>query len=120
MTNYLFLLLNKFKSWREAKATESKQPLSRENAYVLSTIGNKHGKYSEITENYHKIVLQNIETAAKLGDTYLLQKHPSCLSPSDKEELVDFLANLGYNVLFFDSRVLLITWIYPASDYQKQ
>ena len=119
MTNYLFLLLNKFKSWREAKATESKQPLSRENAYVLSTIGNKHGKYSEITENYHKIVLQNIETAAKLGDTYLLQKHPSWLSPSDKEELIDFLAELGYNICYTDSRVTLITWVYSPKDYSK-
>ena len=70
------------------KLGEKQRPLSRENAYVLSTIGNKHGKYSDITEEYYKTVLKDIENAAKLGESYLLKHHPSWLSPSDKEALI--------------------------------
>ena len=119
MENYLLFILNKIKTWRETKAEVSKQPLSRENAYVLSTIVNKHGKYSDITEEYYKTVLKDIENAAKLGESYLLKHHPSWLSPSDKEALIDYLVNLGYNICYTDARVTLITWIYQPQDYTK-
>ena len=116
MTNYLFLLLKKFKTWREARVKESKQPLSRENAYVLSSI-RKKGHYSDVTKEYRKFVLTSIEDNARIGHTYALIRHPSCTLPSDKESITDYLAELGYSICFLNSDVLLVSWKYTPNDF---
>ena len=116
MKQYLELLSTRFRTWQKAKVLESKQPLTRENAYVLSSIGERHGKYSSIRNNYHKEVLDNIKNAARTGASYLLQEHPTWLAPSDKEELVRYLSELGYTVCYSDSTVILISWLYSPED----
>lgn len=115
MQNYLFALLTKFRIWKEAKV--NKQPLSRENAYVLSSINKKNGHYTDITKEYQDTVLTSIESAAKYGDTYLLIKHPVFATPMDKEAIVDFIAKLGYSVCYINSDVMLISWKYSPNDF---
>lgn len=119
MKNYLLFIFNKLKTWGKAKVEESKQPLSRENAYVLSSIGEKHGDYADIVTGYNKRVLKDIEAIAKMGEVYLLKKYPPYLSPSDKEAHCKYLIDLGYTICYANSEVILITWKYSAKDFTE-
>lgn len=118
--NTLFTLYSKFRTWNKARVEHSKQPLNRENAYALSSIGKKEGTYSDITKEYQEYTLKMIESAAKLGDNYLLIKHPSYATPLDKEAIVDFVAELGYSICFINGDVILISWKYSPNDFQMK
>ena len=117
MKNYLSLLLTKFKSWKEAKVQESKQPLSRENAYVLSSIGKKKGSYNDVYQEYLDRILKDINLYAKMGEMYLLKIYPDYLSKQDKLTIQDNLITLGYSVCFYNNDVVLISWKYSKVDF---
>lgn len=114
--NTLLALCTKFKTWSKAKV--NKQPLSRENAYVLSSVGKKSGTYPDITKMYQEFVLKEIESSAKLRDTYLLIEHPDYITPKDKENLLVFLAELGYSICFSNDDIVLISWKYSSDDFK--
>ena len=116
MQNYLLFLLNKIKTWRETKAEVSKQPLSRENAYALSSIKKKKGNYSDVTEDFINKVFKDINDVASYGDTYLLYRFPSHVSTSMVNILVERLVELDYKVCYRDYEVILISWKYPSKD----
>lgn len=118
MQNYLFVLLSKFRIWRKAKVQQNKQPLSRENAYVLSAL-NKIGSYEDVRNKYYHHVLDLIKDSARNGEMYLLLSFPKYISPMDKEGLVDFLGKLGYNICYIDGRVILISWEYSPNDFNR-
>ena len=113
MENYLTILLNKFRTWKEAKV---KQPLTRETAYVLSTIGKKGGHYSDITRDYQKYILRRIEAEAKWGHKYAYIEH-SGMTPTDKNNIVKFLTELQYTICFINEDVMLLSWKYNPSDF---
>ena len=102
----------------EAKVNESKQPLSRENAYVLASIGKKRGHYTDVTKKYQEYVLNQIKSAASMGNNYVLVEHPSYITPTDKKGLVDFIRELGYSICFVNEDVILISWKYSPNDFQ--
>lgn len=116
MKQEIINLLNKFNTWKEAKVKESKQPLSRESAYALSSIKKKRGGYSDVTEDFINKVFKNINTAASYGDTYLLYMFPSHVSTSMTSILVERLIELDYKVCYRDYEVILISWKYPSKD----
>lgn len=116
MKQEIINLLNKFNTWKEAKVKESKQPLSRESAYALSSIKKKRGGYSDVTEDFINKVFKNINTAASYGDTYLLYMFPSHVSTSMVSILVERLIELDYKVCYRDYEVILISWKYPSKD----
>lgn len=116
MKQEIINLLNKFNTWKEAKVKESKQPLSRESAYALSSIKKKRGGYSDVTEDFINKVFKNINTAASYGDTYLLYMFPSHVSTSMADILVERLIKLDYKVCYRDYEVILISWKYPSKD----
>lgn len=116
MKQEIINLLNKFNTWKEAKVKESKQPLSRESAYALSSIKKKRGSYSDVTEDFINKVFKDINTAASYGDTYLLYMFPSHVSTSMADILVERLIKLDYKVCYRDYEVILISWKYPSKD----
>ena len=116
MKQEIINLLNKFKAWKEAKVNESKQPLSRENAYALSSIKKKKGNYSDVTEDFINKVFKGINDDASYGDTYLLYRFPSHISTSMANILVERLIELDYKVCYRDNEVILISWKYPSKD----
>ena len=116
MKQKILNLLNKFNAWKEAKVNESKQPLSRESAYALSSIKKKKGGYSDVTEDFINKVFENINVAASYGDTYLLYRFPSYVSTSMANILVVKLSELDYKVCYKDCEVILISWKYPSKD----
>lgn len=120
MSNYLLFLFNRFRTWRKAKVQKSKQPLSRENAYALSSIGKKEGHYYDITKRYQEYILKNIKADAKLGNSYVLLSHPTYASPSDKEAIVEFITSLNYTVCYTDEFVILISWKYSPEDFNDR
>lgn len=120
MINYFKELFNKFRIWRKAKVEENKQPLSRENAYVLASIGKKRGHYSDVTKEYQTHVLNQIQDAASIGHTYALVEHLYYVTPTDKEDIVDFVASLGYSICFVNADVVLISWKYSPNDFNQK
>ena len=104
----------------EAKVNEGKQPLSRESAYVLASIGKKKGHYTDVTKEYQEYVLNQIKSAASMGHNYVLVEHPSYITPTDKEGLVDFIGELGYSICFVNGDVILISWKYSPNDFQMR
>lgn len=102
----------------EAKVNESKQPLSRESAYVLASIGKKKGHYTDIIKEYQEYVLNQIKSAASVGLFYVLVELPRYITPTDKEDLVDFIGELGYSICFVNGDVILISWKYSPNDFQ--
>ena len=102
----------------ETKVNENKQPLSRENAYVLASIGKKRGHYTDVTKEYQEYVLTQIKYAASMSHNYVLVEHPSYITPTDKEHIVDFIGNLGYSICFINEDVILISWKYSPDDFQ--
>lgn len=104
----MFLLWSKFRIWTKTKAEHSKQPLTRENAYSLSILG-KASTYTDVLEDHKKWLLNTIKAEAKLRNNYLLWQHLDAITPEQKEELVNYLSELGYQVLYTDARVMLIT-----------
>ena len=115
--NTLLLLWSKFRTWRQTKVN-NKQPLTRENAYALSILG-KEGTYENVLENHKEWLLKTIKEEARLQNNYLLWKHLNAITPTQKEELVDFLSELGYQVLYTDANVMLITWLWEPNSFSK-
>ena len=120
-------MLQKIKSfwaflvWKtEEKVNEGKQPLSRESAYVLASIGKKNGHYTDVTEEYQEYVLSQIKSAASMGHNYVLVEHPSYITPTDKEGLVDFIGGLGYSICFVNDDVILISWKCSPNDFKNE
>lgn len=111
MINYLFTFCSKIKSWGEAKVQESKQPLSKENAYVLASIGKKHGNYSDITKGLREEAMDYIINAANYGHNYALIEFPKYASSTHKKELIEFLTDLKYNICYNDNEVILVSWM---------
>ena len=116
--NIMFLLWTKLKIWSQTKAEHSKQPLTRENAYSLSILG-KVSTYADVLEGHKKWLLHTIKEEAKLHNNYLLWQHLDTITPEQKEELVDYLSKLGYQILYTDARVMLITWLWEPNSFKK-
>lgn len=116
--NTLLTLYSKFRIWNKARVEHNKQPLKRENAYALSSIGKKEGTYSDVTKEYQNYVTGQIKGAASLGKNYILIEHPAYATPLDKESIVDFVAELGYSICFVNADVILISWKYSPNDFQ--
>lgn len=116
--NIVFLLWSKFKTWKQTKVEHSKQPLTRENAYSLSILG-KVGTYTNVLDDHKKWLLETIKNEAKLRNNYLLWQHLDAITPEQKEELVNYLSELGYQVLYTDARVMLITWLWEPNSFRK-
>ena len=114
----MFLLRSKLRTWRQTKAEHSKQPLTRENAYSLSILG-KASTYTDVLEDHKKWLLNTIKNEARLHNNYLLWTHLSDITPAQKEELADYLSELGYQVLYADARVMLITWLWEPNSFGK-
>lgn len=112
MRNYLASLFSKLNAWKDEKIKESKLPITREIAYSMATIGDKHADVSQVTECYRRTVLENIKAIARSGGMYLLQKHPEWLSEADKEDIADYLKLLDFSIHYKDSKVMLISWKY--------
>lgn len=96
-----------------------KVSLTRENAYALASIGKKKGHYSDITKEYQEYVLRQIKSAAGIGENYVLINHPSYITPTDKESIVDFVSELGYSICFINDDVMLLSWKYSPNDFNK-
>lgn len=116
--NIMFLLWSKLRIWTKTKAEHSKQPLTRENAYSLSILG-KVSTYTDVLEDHKKWLLRTIKEEAKLRNNYLLWTHLSDITPEQKEELVNYLSELGYQILYTDARVMLITWLWEPNSFGK-
>ena len=116
--NIMFLLWSKLKAWKQTKAEHSKQPLTRENAYSLSILG-KVSTYTDVLEDHKKWLLRTIKEEAKLRNNYLLWQHLDAITPEQKKELVKYLSELGYQVLYTDARVMLITWLWEPNSFGK-
>ena len=116
--NSLFALWTKFRIWNKARVEHNKQPLNRENAYALSILG-KEGTYQNVLDNHKKWLLDSIRNEARIGNNYLLWKNLDKVTPEQKEELVNFLSELRYQVLYIDGRVMLITWLWSLNDFKK-
>ena len=116
--NTLLLLWSKLRTWRQTKAERGKQPLTRENAYSLSILG-KVSTYTDVLEDHKKWLLKTIKDEAKLHNNYLLWQNLENITPDQKEELVDYLSKLGYQVLYTDARVMLITWLWKPESFTK-
>ncbi len=116
--NTLLLLWAKLKTWTQTKAEQSRQPLTRENAYSLSIIG-KPSTYTDVLERHKKWLLDTIKNEAKLHNNYLLWQNLDNITPEQKEELVNYLSELGYQVLYTDARVMLITWLWEPNSFSK-
>ena len=115
----MFLIWSKLKVWEQTKVSHSKQPLTRENAYSLSTLG-KVGTYNDILEDHRHRVLEVIKAEAKLGNNYLLWTKLSELAPSQREELAEYLLELNYQILYKDDRVLLISWLWDRNSFENR
>lgn len=100
------------------KKDVTKHPLSRENAYALSSIGKREGHYSDVTKRHREYLLNEIKSAASLGDKYLLIRQPSYATPTDKESTTEFLKDLGYTICFNNNDVVLISWKYSVTDFE--
>ena len=114
----LFFLWSKFRTWTKAKVEHSRQPLNRENAYSLSILG-KEGTYESVLDDHKKWLLSTIRNEAKSHNNYLLWQHLDVITPEQKEELTDYLSKLGYQVLYTDARVMLITWLWEPNSFKK-
>ena len=118
MSYYLKDLWAKLVTWNKARANHNRQPLNRENAYVLSILG-KEGSYQNVLNNHIEWLLKTIKEEARLGNNYLLWKRLEYITPTQKKELVDYLDSLGYQVLYTDENVMLITWLWSPNDFHK-
>lgn len=118
--NILFTLYSKFRTWNKARVKKNKQPLNRENAYALSSIGKKEGHYSDVTKEHQEYVMRQIKNTASLGKTYTLIEHPTYATPLDKEAIVEFVAELGYSICFINGDVILLSWKYSPNDFQMK
>lgn len=98
--------------------TKGKHPLTRENAYALSSIGKKGGHYSDVTKKYQEYILEEIKSAAKFNRVYLMIDHPSYATPTDKEDIVDFIAELGYTICFKNDDIIVVSWRYSPGDFK--
>ena len=116
--NTLLLLWSKLRTWTQTKAEQCKQPLTRENAYSLSILG-KPSTYTDVLERHKKWLLDTIRSEARLHNNYLLWQNLDNITPDQKEELVDYLSKLGYQVLYTDARVMLITWLWEPNSFGK-
>ena len=114
--NIINSIVLKFRTWRTKK--ENHQPLSRENAYSISVLGRK-GSYDDILKDHEKRVLKAINDEARISNNYLLWRYCDYITPSQKDMLINFLTNLGYQVLYTDERVILITWLWSRKDFEK-
>ena len=99
---------------------EVKHPLSRENAYVLASIGKKKGQYSDVTKILQGYVINEIMYSAKMGNRYVMIKYPSYASPMDKESIVDFVGDLGYTICFVNGDIIVISWKYSPNDFKNE
>ena len=119
MTNLKTTILEKFKTWKEMRVKESKQPLSRENAYTLASIGKK-GHYSDVLEDYKKNVLETIKEAARVGRNYITIEHPRYITPSDRKEIIQFMQNLNYSICFANDDIMVISWKFSWEDFNDK
>lgn len=103
----LQFLLNKFKTWKEAKV--NKQPLSAESAYTLSAI-NKDTTLEVLYEDFKKYVLVKIKEEAKYRNVELYLEYPYFVIAEHKEQLIKELKSLGYEVPYISKRSIIISW----------
>ena len=101
------LLLSWFRTKKEAKV--NKQPLSAESAYTLSAI-NKNTTLEVLYENFKKRVLARIKEEAKYRNVELYLEYPDFVIAGHKEQLIDDLKGLGYEVPYISKRSIIINW----------
>lgn len=116
--NFLFFIWDKLKAWTQTKVEHNRQPLTRENAYALSVIG-KASTYKDVLEEHKKWLLSTIKNEAAIHNTYLLWQHLDSITPTQREKLCCYLAELGYQVLYTDERVMLITWLWEPNSVKE-
>lgn len=103
----LQFLLDKFKTWKEAKV--NKQPLSAESAYTLSAI-NKDTTLEVLYEDFKKNVLTKIKDEAKYRNVELYLEYPYFVIAEHKEQLIKELKSLGYKIPYISKRSIIISW----------
>lgn len=107
MNDYINTLLSKFRTWKEAKV--NKQPLSAESAYTLSAI-NKNTTLEVLYEDFKKYVLARIKEGAKYRNVELYLEYPDFVIAGHKEQLIDDLKGLGYEIPYISKRSIIINW----------
>lgn len=107
MNDYINTLLSKFRTWKEAKI--NKQPLSAESAYTLSAI-NKNTTLEVLYEDFKKHVLARIKEEAKYRNVELYLEYPDFVIAGHKEQLIEDLKSLGYEVPYISKRSIIINW----------
>ena len=113
--NILFAFWSKFKTWKQTKVHQYKQPLTRENAYSLSVI-DKIGTYDDVLEYHKKWILETIKAEARMHNSYLLWRNFNKVTPKQRKELIASLSELGYRILYTDDIVMLITWLSESNN----
>ena len=107
MNDYINTLLSKFRTWKEAKV--NKQPLSAESAYTLSAI-NKDTTLEVLYEDFKKHVLARIKERAKYRNVELYLEYPDFVIAGHKEQLIEDLKSLGYEIPYISKRSIIINW----------
>lgn len=107
MNDYINILLSKFRTWKEAKV--NKQPLSAESAYTLSAI-NKETTLEVLYDEFKRRILSKIKEAAKYSSTELYLEYPNFIIAGHKEQLIDDLKSLGYEIPYISKRSIIINW----------
>ena len=107
MNDYINTLLSKFRTWKEAKV--NKQPLSAESAYTLSAI-NKDTTLEVLYEDFKKYVLAKIKEETKYRNVELYLEYPNFVIAGHKEQLIEDLKGLGYEIPYISKRSIIINW----------